>query len=96
MDFLAATFRQKTLAECNAWLSKIDVCFGPVNTLPEALADANLAARGMVTRDAAGRTHVGSAIRFRNEPAKPVLRAPALGEHTAPILDEIRSTAPQG
>jgi crotonobetainyl-CoA:carnitine CoA-transferase CaiB-like acyl-CoA transferase len=96
MDFLAATFRQKTLAEWNAWLSKIDVCFGPVNTLPEALADANLVARGMVTRDAAGRTHVGSAIRFRNEPAKPVLRAPALGEHTAPILDEIRSTAPQG
>jgi crotonobetainyl-CoA:carnitine CoA-transferase CaiB-like acyl-CoA transferase len=96
MDFLAATFRQKPLAAWNAWLATIDVCFGPVNTLPEALADANLKARGMVMEDGAGRTHVGSAIRFRNEPAKPVLRAPALGEHTDSILEELRTPATGG
>ena len=91
MDFLAATFRTKTLAEWNAWLATLDVCYGPVNTLPEALADPNLAARGMVIRDARGKPHIGSAIRFRHEPARPVLRAPALGEHNDSILARARA-----
>ena len=32
MDFLATTFRRKPLAEWNAWLVGLDVCYGPVNT----------------------------------------------------------------
>jgi crotonobetainyl-CoA:carnitine CoA-transferase CaiB-like acyl-CoA transferase len=96
MDFLADTFRLKPLAEWNAWLAGLDVCYGPVNTLPEALTDANLKARGMVMEDARGRPHIGSAIRFRHEPAKPTLRAPGLGEHTESILEEIRATASGG
>jgi len=42
MDFLAATFRDKPLAHWMAWLDTLDICYGPVNTLPEAIADANL------------------------------------------------------
>jgi crotonobetainyl-CoA:carnitine CoA-transferase CaiB-like acyl-CoA transferase len=59
------------------------VCFAPVNTLPEALADANVAARGMVLKDDAGRRHLAPPIRFRDEPATPDLREPRLGEHDA-------------
>jgi crotonobetainyl-CoA:carnitine CoA-transferase CaiB-like acyl-CoA transferase len=40
----------------------------------------------MVRRDAMGRRHVGPPIRFRHEPAQPVLREPMLGEHTSSIL----------
>jgi crotonobetainyl-CoA:carnitine CoA-transferase CaiB-like acyl-CoA transferase len=86
--FLAAVFAQKTLAECVAWLSTLDVCFGPVQTLPEALHDPQLNARGTILRDEAGRRHIAPPIRFLNEPARPRLQEPKLGEHTARILAE--------
>ncbi len=95
MDFLAATFSKKPLAEWNAFLAGLDVCYGPVNTLPEALADASLEARGMVVKDARGKPHIGSAIRFRHEPSRLTLHAPALGEHTESILAQMRA-APSG
>lgn len=83
IDFLAAKFRDKTLAEWNSYLATIDVCYGRVNTLPEALAHPNLVGRGMIHRDDMGRRHVGPPIHFRHEPARPNWREPRLGEHTA-------------
>jgi crotonobetainyl-CoA:carnitine CoA-transferase CaiB-like acyl-CoA transferase len=93
MEFLAARFRSRTLAEWDASLAALDVCYGRVNTLPEAFAHDNLLARRSVLRDAAGRTHVAPVIRFRNEPAQPLLREPALGEDTAAILSAAGATA---
>jgi crotonobetainyl-CoA:carnitine CoA-transferase CaiB-like acyl-CoA transferase len=84
--FLAETFAGRTLAAWTDELSKLDVCFGPVNTLPEALADPNALQRGMVLTDTQGARHLGPVIRFRDEPAQPALRAPALGENTSQIL----------
>ena len=46
MDFLAATFREKPLAHWMAWLDTLDICYGPVNTLPEAIVDPNLLQAG--------------------------------------------------
>jgi crotonobetainyl-CoA:carnitine CoA-transferase CaiB-like acyl-CoA transferase len=86
MHFLAEVFRGKTLAEWDTYLATLDVCYGRVNTLPEAFAHENLEARGMLLKDAQGRTHVGPPIHFRNEPASPVLREPSLGEHTQAIM----------
>ncbi len=86
IDFLASTFRTKTRDEWTAWIAKLDVCYGPVNTLPEALEDPNLTARGMVLKDAKGRRHLGAPIRFRHEPAKPILQEPALDEHGEVLL----------
>ncbi len=91
VDFLSAEFRKKPLAEWHSYLSTLDVCYGRVNTLPEAVAHPNLVARGMIRRDSANRLHVGPPIRFRDEPAEPVLREPALGEHTATILNKSAS-----
>ena len=67
-------------------LAQLAVCYGRVNTLPEALAPENLRARSMLLRDELGRRHVGPPIRFRAEPAAPALREPRLGEHTSDIL----------
>jgi crotonobetainyl-CoA:carnitine CoA-transferase CaiB-like acyl-CoA transferase len=86
IDFLRATFLTRTRAEWNQWLQGLDLCYGPVNTLPEALADPQLAARGTVLVDELGRRHLGSPIRFRDEPARLDLREPALGAHTAQYL----------
>jgi crotonobetainyl-CoA:carnitine CoA-transferase CaiB-like acyl-CoA transferase len=87
MEFLAAEFSRKTLAEWNAYLAKLDVCYGCVNTLPEAFDHPNLVSRGMIRFDAQNRRHVGPPIRFRDEPAQPVLHEPGLGEHTARVLN---------
>jgi crotonobetainyl-CoA:carnitine CoA-transferase CaiB-like acyl-CoA transferase len=91
IDFLSDEFRKKPLARWQDFLATLDVCYGRVNTLPEAVAHPNLTKRGMIRRDNAGRLHVGPPIRFRDEPAQPVLREPALGEHTADILNKSTS-----
>ncbi|WP_408590797.1 CaiB/BaiF CoA transferase family protein [Novosphingobium sp.] len=81
VDTLAAFFASHTLAEAGALLDRIDVCWGRVNTYPQALEDEQIAARGFVLTDDLGRRHLGPPIRFADEPARVTLRAPALGEH---------------
>ena len=77
MDLLEGFFGGKTLAEGISFLSKLDVCYAPVNTLPEALD------QGHLLKDELGRRHLAPPIRFRDEPARPDLREPRLGEHDA-------------
>ena len=79
MDFLEKTFKEKTLEQNLAFLAPLDVCYAPVNTLPEALD----AARDKLLTDDRGRRHLAPPIRFRDEPARPNLREPRLGEHDA-------------
>jgi crotonobetainyl-CoA:carnitine CoA-transferase CaiB-like acyl-CoA transferase len=80
MDFLADFFRQKTLAQALDFLGKLDVCYGEVKTLPEALSDPNALARGMVVEDASGRRHLAPPVRFTDEPARPNYQEPKLGK----------------
>ncbi len=96
IDFLQATFGKMTADEALAFLSGLDVCFGPVNTLPEAFEDENVKARGMVLRDDLGRRHIAPVIRFLDEPPVPDLHEPALGEHTQEVVGRLgqgKSTA---
>jgi crotonobetainyl-CoA:carnitine CoA-transferase CaiB-like acyl-CoA transferase len=86
IEFFRDTFGRMPLREALDLLGGLDVCYGPVNTLPEAFDDANVRGRGMLMLDEQGRRHIGPVIRFRHEPAVPVLREPALGEHTEAVL----------
>jgi crotonobetainyl-CoA:carnitine CoA-transferase CaiB-like acyl-CoA transferase len=79
MEFLEGVFRSKTLKENLDFLAPLDVCYAPVNTLPEAL-DASC---DKLLKDELGRRHLAPPIRFRDEPACPSLREPGLGEHDA-------------
>lgn len=90
IDFLQETFGAMSAAEALSFLSGLDVCFGPVNTLPEAFDDENVAARGMILRDELDRRHIAPVIRFRDEPPAPSLHTPALGEHTDAVLGPVR------
>ena len=92
--FLRETFRQRSLSEWMTFLAELDVCYAPVSTLPEALEDPNLRARDMLLTDDTGRRHIAPAIRFRHEPAAPVLREPLHGEHTAEILARVGDEQP--
>jgi crotonobetainyl-CoA:carnitine CoA-transferase CaiB-like acyl-CoA transferase len=89
VDCLQAFFEDKTRAQAVDWLAQLDVCYAPVNTLLEALRDPNVAARGLVLIDERGLKSLAPPVRFAAEPARPVLRAPLLGEHTDELLAEI-------
>ncbi len=83
--FFEAMFGGKPLAHWLEFLSELDVCFGPVQTFPEMLADQQLKDRGMVVTDGAGRKHLASPIRFADEPAEIDWRIPALGQDTEAV-----------
>jgi crotonobetainyl-CoA:carnitine CoA-transferase CaiB-like acyl-CoA transferase len=80
MDLLSDFFRQRTLAASVDFLGKLDVCYGEVKTLPEALRDPNALARGMVVEDPSGRRHLAPPVRFADEPAQPDYQEPKLGD----------------
>jgi crotonobetainyl-CoA:carnitine CoA-transferase CaiB-like acyl-CoA transferase len=84
--FLRARFIAKPLAHWVEWFEGRDICFAPVNTLPEALDDAQVRARGAVQTDSLGRRHIAPVVRFLHEPAKPNWLEPGLGEGNAHLL----------
>ena len=94
MAFLEQTFLTRSLEEWLAWLEGRDICYGPVLTFPEMLRDPHLQARGMVLTDPVGRRHIGPPIVYAEEPAQPVLQAPALGEHTGVLLPQLTAPTP--
>src|SRR5207249_4465743 len=83
---IRARFREKTMAAWVAELADLDICFGPVATLGEALADPQVRHRGMVVELDGGRRTLGNPIKLSDTP--PTIRTPppALGEHTDAVL----------
>ena len=82
---VSEAIRQKPAA---AWLAQLEIAgipAGPINTLIQALSDAQAQHRGMV-RAIAGMPLVGSPVRLDSERADSDLPPPALGEHTAEVL----------
>ena len=87
VDFLAQTVAQASRAEWEERLGSLDVCFGAINSLPEAFEDPQLRARGMVVHDVDGRPHIASPIRFLHEPAAIALGSPSLDQHHSLLKD---------
>jgi crotonobetainyl-CoA:carnitine CoA-transferase CaiB-like acyl-CoA transferase len=81
IEFLRGLFKTKPLAHWVAWFAGMDVSVAPVNTLREALDDANIQERRLILKDDAGREHIAPVVRFMHEPAEPSLKEPMLGEH---------------
>ena len=84
-SFLRQTFATRTLAEWTAFLSKLDIAWGPVRTLHEAVSSPQAAARQMVVERPAGQPHLGIPIKFRLEPGRIDPHLDALGESTAAV-----------
>ena len=55
-----------------------------VRTLKDAFGDANAAARAMLLRDAADHPHIGPAIKFRHDPARPTFDLPPYDRSARP------------
>lgn len=85
-DFLRAAFRMKTRDEWSQWAKGRDIPFAPVKSLPEVLDDPHFRDRGMVLTDHRGWDHLGTPVRFENEPGRVSFDLPALGQHSREIL----------
>lgn len=85
VECLKDYFGRHSMSEIAALLDRLDICWGPINDMVEALDDPHLAARGFILRDANERPHIGPPIRFLRSPAKPELHTPGLNEHAAEL-----------
>ena len=84
--FLAECFRSRSRDDWEAWSVGRDLCFAPVLDLQEAFARPQVVARQMILRDAAGNPHIGTPIRYRNEPGQVSFDLPDLDAHRAELL----------
>lgn len=83
-----ARFKEKTQAEWVAQLADLDICFGPVATLSEAVDNPQVRARQMMV-DLDGRRTLGSPLKLSGTPPTVRTPPPDLGQHTADVLHEL-------
>ena len=85
-DFLAETFAKRTRDDWDKWLEDKGICYAPVLDLHEAWAQPYLRERDMVLTGEDGVEHLGTPLKFRDEPGKARHNVPRHGEHTDDIL----------
>ena len=90
--FLRETFRTRSREEWESWFEGRDICWSPVVTLDEAWRADHVQERGMRFQDEAGNDHIGSAIKFTDEPAHIDTQLPQVGADTAKIIAELDLT----
>jgi crotonobetainyl-CoA:carnitine CoA-transferase CaiB-like acyl-CoA transferase len=93
LGLLAAIFAQWSRADLLSALEKAGVPSGPINTIPDALADPQIKHRATlvdIPHPAAGALkQVANPMRFSAAPITYDRPPPALGEHTVDILEEL-------
>ncbi len=87
--FLAATFRTRTQAEWVEFFAAVECPVAPVKTMREAADDPQVRARRMIVEDERGWEHVGTPLKFQDEPGQPNFTFPRLGQHTEEIVHEL-------
>lgn len=92
---LEAVLAQFTVDEVVAKLEQVSVPAGRVRTVAQAIEDPQIEPRQMLLSfddpELAGFRVVGNPIKLSANPANPSRRPPKLGEHTAEILEELRT-----
>lgn len=83
---LTALFKTKSRDEWETLLADKDACASAVLTPEEALANAQVQARGLVQRDGSGKPVFAAPLRFPGLPEPPLGAAPILGADTETIL----------
>ena len=93
LALLAGIFLQWKRADLSAALQNAGVPCGPINTIPEALADPQLVHRGVlvdIPHPVVGQLRqVANPMRFSAAPTTYDRPPPELGEHTSQILGEL-------
>jgi len=93
IDFMRHAFKQKTLDEGGRTLGELDICWGPVHNLKEAMQDNHLRERGMFVEfeDHEGKPSdtIGIPVKLSETPG--TLRTPPVtfGKNTRDVLAEL-------
>ncbi len=94
-QLLADTFRTRSTADWIAALREVDLPCGPVNSFQDLRNDPHLAAVGLfneVDHPTEGRLRqTRFPVKFSASPASVRRQAPALGEHTDEVLNELKA-----
>ena len=83
---LADAFLKRTRDEWEVFFKGLDVCAAPVLDLHEAFHSSQASAREMLVRDEFGNLHIGTPLKFADEPAQLRLELPRLGEHSEQMV----------
>jgi formyl-CoA transferase len=92
VKLVGETIRQKPASD---WLEQLEIAgipAGPINTITQALTDVQAQHRQMV-RTLAGVPLVGSPVRLDGDRADSELPPPALGQHSADVLEALGLTS---
>jgi len=93
LRLLGSYFSRKTAEEWLELFRGEKIACAPINTIPEVMADPQVAAREMVVdmpHPTAGSVKlVGSPLKLSNSPAEYKRHPPLLGEHTEEVLKEM-------
>lgn len=96
LDFMRSTFRKKTLAEWEATLGDLDICWGRVQSLAEVMDDPLFRERQMVVevtgQDGKKSKTLGVPVKLSDTPGSIRTAPVGFGESTAAILGEIGYT----
>ena len=83
---LADAFLKRTRDEWEVFFRGLDVCAAPVLDLHEAFHSSQASAREMLIRDEFGNLHIGTPLKFADEPGQLRLELPRLGEHSEQMV----------
>jgi crotonobetainyl-CoA:carnitine CoA-transferase CaiB-like acyl-CoA transferase len=90
IGFMEQQFRQKTLSQWEHELAELDICWGPVRTLEEAMASPLFCAREMVVeipeKNGGVSRGIGIPIKMSDTPGSIRTPPPGFGENTAEVL----------
>jgi crotonobetainyl-CoA:carnitine CoA-transferase CaiB-like acyl-CoA transferase len=92
-DFLKETFLTKTQAEWIAFFADVECAFAPVQDMRQAVDDPHVRYREMIVEDDRGQEHIGTPLKFADEPAQLSFDLPARGEHSAGIVRDLGYSA---
>ncbi len=92
IDFVRQKFKQKTLEQWCEALNDLDICWGPVKNLDEAMEDPLFKEREMVVdlEDLSGKSlkFLGVPVKLSDTPGSVRTLPPAFGENTTSVLRE--------
>ncbi|MCX8073827.1 MAG: CoA transferase [Candidatus Binatia bacterium] len=85
---LRQRFREKTRDEWLRELGDVDICFGPVNDIEEALNDPQVRHRGVVEYTD-GKLLLACPIKLSDTPPRQPQMPPSFGSHTSEVLSSL-------
>jgi len=96
LHFMRGTFKKKTLAEWDAELADLEICYGRVQTFSEMLADPLFGEREMILelegRAGEKKAAIGVPVKLSETPGSVRNAAVDFGESTGAILEELGYT----